>query len=74
MGLFKFYHCLPHDLLITKYEAYGIGKLGSNLLLSSLSNQKQRRKVNSSYNDWFFNIPWYAEVFMYIFDPQFPSF
>ena len=54
MVLFKFYHCLPHDLLITKYEAYGIGKLGWNLLLSSLSNRKQRTKLNSSYNDWLF--------------------
>ena len=34
MGLSKVYDCLPHDLLIGKLEAYGIGKSGLNLLLS----------------------------------------
>ena len=53
MDLSKAYDCLPHDLLIAKFEAYGIGKSGLNLLLNYLSNRKQRTKVNSSYSDWY---------------------
>ena len=53
MDLSKAYECLPHDLLIVKFEAYGIGKSGLNLLLNYLSNRKQRTKVNSSYSDWY---------------------
>ena len=40
MDLFKACNCLPHDLLIAKYEAYGISKSGLNLLLNYLSNRK----------------------------------
>ena len=47
------YDCLPHDPLTAEFEANGIGKLGLNLLLSYLSNRKQRTKVNSSYSDWY---------------------
>ena len=53
MDLSKAYDYLPHDLLIAKFEAYGIGKSGLNLLLNYLSNRKQRTKVNSSYSDWY---------------------
>ena len=53
MDLSKAYDCLPHDLLIAKFEAYGIGKSGLNLFLNYLSNRKQHAKVNSSYSDWY---------------------
>ena len=53
MDLSKAYDYLPHDLLIAKFKACGIGKLGLNLLLNYLSNRKQRTKVNSSYSDWY---------------------
>ena len=49
----KAYDWLPHDPLIAKFEAYGISKSGLNLLLSYLSNQKQRTKLNSSHSDWY---------------------
>ena len=49
----KAYDCLPHDPLIAKCGAYGISKSGLNLLLSYLSNQKQRTKLNSSHSDWY---------------------
>ena len=32
MDLFKAYDCLPHDLLVAKFEAYGIDKTGLNLI------------------------------------------
>ena len=51
MDLSKAYDCWSHGLIIAKFEAYGIGKSGLNLLLSYLSNRKQRTKGNSSYND-----------------------
>ena len=51
MDLSKTYDCLPHDLLVAKFEAYGIDKTGLNLIHNYLSNRKQRTKVNSSYSD-----------------------
>ena len=52
MDLSKAYDCLPHDLLVAKFEAYGIGKTDLNLIHNYLSNRKQRTKINSSYSDW----------------------
>ena len=46
------YDCLPHDLLVAKFEAYGIDKTGLNLINNYLSNRKQPTKINSSYSDW----------------------
>ena len=53
MDFSKAYSCLPHDLLIAKFEAYGIGKPGLKLLLNYLSNRKQHTKANFSYSDWY---------------------
>ena len=51
MDLSKAYDCLPHDLLVAKFEAYGIDKIG--LIHDYLSNRKQRTKTNSSYSNWY---------------------
>ena len=51
MDLSKAYACLPHDLLIAKFEAYDIDKSDLNLIRNYLSNRKQRTKINSSYSD-----------------------
>ena len=42
---------MTHDLLVARFEAYGIDKTGLNLMHSYLSNRKQRTKINSSYSD-----------------------
>ena len=53
IGLSKAYDCLPHDLLVAKLEAYGVGKTALNLISNYLSHPKQRTKIGSSYNDWY---------------------
>ena len=52
MDLSKAYDCLPHNLLIAKLEAYGLGNDSLNLLLDYLSFRKQRTKVGSAYSKW----------------------
>ena len=53
MDLSKAYDCLPHDLPVAKFEAYSIDKNGLNLIHSYLLNRKQKKKVNSSYSNWY---------------------
>ena len=53
MDLSKAYDCLPHDLLVAKFEAHGIDKTGLHVLHNYLSNRKQRTKINSSFSDWY---------------------
>ena len=52
MDLSKAYDCLPHDLLIAKLGAYGLGRSSLQLLMDYLSSLKQRTKVGSSYSKW----------------------
>ena len=40
MDFSKAYDCLRHHLPVAKFEAYGINKIGSNLI-NYLSNSKQ---------------------------------
>ena len=44
MDLSKAYNCLPHELLVAKLEAYGVGKAALNLISNYLSHRKQRTK------------------------------
>ena len=44
--LSKAFDRLPHELLIAKLDAYGFDKSSLKLIHSSLSNRKQRVKIN----------------------------
>ena len=46
--LSKAFDCLPHFLIIAKLDADGFSLSAARLLQSSLSNRKQRTKINTS--------------------------
>ena len=52
MDLSKAWHCLPHDLLIAKVEAWGLDKPNLNLVNDYFGFQKQKELIVSSYSDW----------------------
>ena len=52
MDISKAYDCLPHDLIIAKFEAYGLSKNCLKLLLDYLEGRKQGVKIGSSNNFW----------------------
>ena len=52
MDLSKAYDCLTHDLIIAKFEAYGLSKSSLSLLVDYLTSRKQRVKIGSSYSVW----------------------
>ena len=45
MDLSKAYGCLPHDLIIGKFEAHGLIKNSHKLLLDYLEGQKKTFKI-----------------------------
>ena len=52
MDLSKAYDCLPHDLLIAKLEAYGIGFHSLCLLNDYLSDRYHRVRIGSYKSGW----------------------
>ena len=50
--LSKAFDCMNHELLIAKLEAYGLDNSALKLILSYLSNRRQRTKVNNSFSQW----------------------
>ena len=52
MDLSKTYDCLPHGLIIAKFETYGLSKSSLSLLLDPLTSRKQKVKLGSSYSFW----------------------
>ena len=50
--LSKAFDCLPHEFLIAKLDAYGFDKSSLRLVHTSLSNRKQRVKINDRYSSW----------------------
>ena len=52
MDLSKAYDCLPHDLIITNFEACGLSKNSLKLSLNYLDGRKQSVKIGSSNSFW----------------------
>ena len=50
MDLSKAYDCLPHDLMVTKLEAYSLAKGNLQLISDYLSYGKQTTKIGSAYS------------------------
>ena len=52
MNLSKTYDCIPHKILITKSEAYGLDKTGLHLFRGNLNDRKRATKIGYSFRDW----------------------
>ena len=53
MDLSKGYDCIPHDLFIAKFAAYGLGEQNLKFMYSYLlAGKKHRVKVGSSFSEW----------------------
>ena len=52
MDLSKAFDCLPHDLLMAKLKAYGLGDDALGLISSYLKQRLQRVKVGSFFSLW----------------------
>ena len=50
MDLSKAFDCLPHDLLVAKFEACGLDTKTLKLMLSYLSGRKQCVKIGNSFS------------------------
>ena len=48
----KAFDCLPHELIITKLNAYELPLLAFKLVSDYLINPKQRTKIINSYRSW----------------------
>ena len=48
--LSKAFDCLPHDLLIAKFHAYGVDSKSLRILSSYLTN---RKRMGTFYSSWF---------------------
>ena len=51
-NLSKVSHCLDHDLLTTKLEAFRLDRVVAFALCSCLKNSAQRTKLNTSYSQF----------------------
>jgi retron-type reverse transcriptase len=52
MDLSKAFDCLPHDLLVAKLGAYGLGYYALKFLLSYLSDRKMRVRIGAHLSEW----------------------
>ena len=50
--LSKAFDCLPHDLLLAKLKAYGLGNISITFLRNYLTGRKMRVRIASSFSDW----------------------
>ena len=52
IDLSKAFDCLPHRLLLAKLRAYGVSNDACELILSYLSNRRQRVKIGDARSAW----------------------
>ena len=52
MDLSKVFVCLAHDLILTKFIAYGLSSNACDFLSSYFTNRKQRVKVGQFCSSW----------------------
>ena len=52
IDLSKAFDCLPHDLLLAKLSAYGLGNDSLKLMHSYLSSRKHRVRIGSHLSSW----------------------
>ena len=50
--LSKAFHCLPHELLTAKLDAYGFDERSLTLIYNYLSSREKRVKINDSFSSW----------------------
>ena len=50
--LSKAFDCLPHDLIVAELHAYGFSTESLKLINSSLTERKQRVKINDQFTSW----------------------
>ena len=52
MDLSKAFDSMPHGLLIAKLHAYGMSKTACGMIVSYLSNRRQRVKISGEVSNW----------------------
>ena len=52
MDLSKAFDCMPHDLLIAKFEAYGVQDQSIKMIKSYLSDREQRVRIGNVHSSW----------------------
>ena len=52
MDLSKAFDCMPHDLLIAKFKAYGVQDQSIKIIKSYLSDREQRVRIGNVHSSW----------------------